>query len=150
VWVKEILYLLFLTFSLISLISILEHRFVGIQSPEIMADSTEAKQVLVGRHQASNRQMTLRNAGWEPVYLRAASLCHCGHIWKKCCYLGHRGESMREAGMIRFVRTAIFSGVEQLFLERKAIASGTLNPESTHDSFRRFAICFYEPWGSAD
>jgi hypothetical protein len=59
-------------------------------------------------------------------------------------------DSSREAGMIRFVKTAILPGVEQLFLERKAIASGTLNPESTHDSFRRFGICSYEPWGSAD
>jgi len=57
---------------------------------------------------------------------------------------------MREGGMIRFGKTAIVPGVEQVFLVRKAIASGTLNPESTHDSFRRFAICFYEPWGSAD
>jgi hypothetical protein len=57
---------------------------------------------------------------------------------------------MREAVMIRSGKMAIFPGVEQLFLVRKAIASGALNPESTHDSFRRFAICFYEPWGSAD
>jgi hypothetical protein len=34
------------------------------------------------------------------------------------------GESMREAGMIRFVKTAIFSGVQQLFFIRKAITSG--------------------------
>ena len=54
----------------------------------------------------------------------------------------HRGEEHEGAGMIRFVEAAIFPGVEQLFLERKAIASGTLDPESTHDSFRRFAICF--------
>jgi hypothetical protein len=47
--------------------------------------------------------------------------------------------------MIRSGKTAIFSGVEQLFFVRKAITSGTLDPESTHDSFRRFAICFYEP-----
>ena len=33
---------------------------------------------------------------------------------------------MREAGMIRFGKTAIFSGVEQLFFVRKAIGSGTL------------------------
>jgi hypothetical protein len=46
VWVKEILYLLFLTFSLMSLISILEHQFMGMQSPDIMADSIEAKQML--------------------------------------------------------------------------------------------------------
>jgi hypothetical protein len=33
-----------------------------IQSPDIMADCTEAKQVLVARQRASNRRMTLRNA----------------------------------------------------------------------------------------
>ena len=52
---------------------------------------------------------------------------------------------MREAGMIGFGKTAVFPGVEQLFLVREAIASGALNPKSTHDSFRRFAICFCEP-----
>jgi len=39
--------------------------------------------------------------------------------------------------MIRFVKTAIYLGVQQLFLIRRAISSGTLNPESTHDSFRQ-------------
>jgi len=47
VWVKEILYLLFLTFSLMLLISILEHQFVGIQSADIMADFVDAKQMLL-------------------------------------------------------------------------------------------------------
>jgi len=60
------------------------------------------------------------------------------------------GDSSREAGMIRFVKTAIFREVRRLFLIRKAIAYGRLDPESTHDSFRRFAICFYEPWGPAE
>ena len=47
VWVKEILYLLFLTFSLMSSISILELQYMGIQSPDIMADSADLKQMLV-------------------------------------------------------------------------------------------------------
>jgi hypothetical protein len=34
---------------------------------------------------------------------------------------------MREAGMIRFVKMAIFSGVQQLFFIRKAITSGAFN-----------------------
>jgi len=72
--------------------SFISLEFMRIQSPEIMADCTEAKQVLLARHQASNRQMTLRNAEWGPVYLRAVFLCHCGHIWKKCCNLGQGGE----------------------------------------------------------
>jgi hypothetical protein len=54
------------------------------------------------------------------------------------------GDSSREVGMIRFGKTAIFPGVEQVFLVRKAIASGTHNSESMHDSFRRLAICFCE------
>ena len=44
---KEILYSLVLTFSLMALISILEHQFMGIQFPDIMADSIDAKQMLV-------------------------------------------------------------------------------------------------------
>jgi hypothetical protein len=39
--------LLFPTFFLMSLISILEHQFMGIQSPDIMADSADTKQMLV-------------------------------------------------------------------------------------------------------
>jgi hypothetical protein len=35
---------------------------------------------------------------------------------------------MREAGMIRFAKMAIFSGVQQAFFIRKAITSGTFNP----------------------
>ena len=31
---------------------------------------------------------------------------------------------MKEAGMIRFVKTAVFSGVQQLFFIRKAVTSG--------------------------
>jgi hypothetical protein len=34
------------------------------------------------------------------------------------------GESMEEAGMIRFVKMAIFSGVQQAFFIRKATTSG--------------------------
>jgi len=34
------------------------------------------------------------------------------------------GESMRKAGMIRFVKTAVFSGVQQLFFIGKTITSG--------------------------
>jgi hypothetical protein len=45
-----------------------------------MTDCTVAKQVLVARHQASDGQMALRNV---------------------------EGKSMREAGMIRLVKTAI-------------------------------------------
>jgi hypothetical protein len=36
-----------LTFSLMSLISILEHQFIGIQSSDNMADSADAKQMLL-------------------------------------------------------------------------------------------------------
>jgi hypothetical protein len=39
--------------------------------------------------------------------------------------------------MIRFVKIAMFSGVQQLFFVRKATVSGTFSPQNTHDSFRR-------------
>ena len=39
--------MLFLTFSLMSSISILEQQFMGIQSPDIIADSTDTKQMLL-------------------------------------------------------------------------------------------------------
>ena len=39
---------------------------------------------------------------------------------------------MREAGLIRFA------------------TAGAFNPQITHDSFRRFAICFCEWWGLVD
>jgi hypothetical protein len=35
-----------------------------------------------------------------------------------------RAQSMGEAGMIRFVKMAVFLGVQQLFFIRKAITSG--------------------------
>ena len=41
-----------------------------------------------------------------------------------CRVATDRGKSMREAGMIRFVKIAIFSGVQQLFFIRKATTSG--------------------------
>jgi hypothetical protein len=34
------------------------------------------------------------------------------------------GKTMREAGMIRFVKMAIFSGVQRLFLVRKVTTRG--------------------------
>jgi hypothetical protein len=37
---------------------------------------------------------------------------------------GIGGKSMREAGMIRFEKMAIFSGVQKLFFIRKAITAG--------------------------
>jgi len=36
------------------------------------------------------------------------------------------GKSMREAGVIRFVKMAVFSGVQQLFFVRKATTSGRI------------------------
>jgi hypothetical protein len=59
VWVKEILYLLFLTFSLMSLISILERQSTGIWSPDIMADSASLKQMLVTLKASLMGQMAL-------------------------------------------------------------------------------------------
>jgi hypothetical protein len=53
--------------------------------------------------------------------------CHSEHICEKCCHLAHRGQNMGEAGMIRFVKMAIFPGVQQLFFIRRAITSGTFN-----------------------
>jgi hypothetical protein len=47
------------------------------------------------------------------------------------------GKSTGQAGMIRFVKIAIFSGVQQLFFIRKATVSGTFGPQNTHDSFRQ-------------
>jgi hypothetical protein len=107
-------------------------EFMGIQSPDIMADCTEAKQVLLARHRASNRQMTLRNAGGNCVFESSFPLSLRAYM-RKMLSFGSSGKSMREAVMIRSGKLAIFPGVEQLFLVRKAIASGTLNPE-----YRRF------------
>jgi hypothetical protein len=42
--------------------------------------------------------------------------------------------------MIRFAKMAIFRGVQQLFFVRKAVTYGRFNCQSTHDSFRRFAL----------
>jgi hypothetical protein len=38
------------------------------------------------------------------------------------------GGEREEGWVVRFVKIAIFSGVQQLFFIRKAIASGTFNP----------------------
>ena len=56
------------------------------------------------------------------------------------------GKTMREAGMIRFVEMAIFSGVQQLFFIRKVTTRGGFNCQNTYDSFRRVAVYFCEPW----
>ena len=53
------------------------------------------------------------------------------------------------SGMIRFVKIAIFSGVQQLLFIRKATVSGRFNCQNTHDSFRWFALYICEPWGLA-
>ena len=52
--------------------------------------------------------------------------------------------------MIRFVKMAIFSGVQQLFFIRKVTTRGGFGCQNTYDSFRRVAICFCERWGLAD
>jgi hypothetical protein len=52
---------------------------------------------------------------------------------------------MREAGMIRFVKMAIFSGVQQLFFIRRVTTRGGFGCQNTYDSFRPVAICFREP-----
>jgi hypothetical protein len=57
-----------------------------------------------------------------------------GHICKKCCWdaNGIRYETGKTTvvslfGMIRFVKMAIFSGVQQLFFIRKMVTSGIFN-----------------------
>jgi hypothetical protein len=67
-------------------------EFIGIQSADIMADCTEAKQVLLARHRASNRQMTLRNAGGDSVFESSFPLSLRAYMQRKCCYLDHRRE----------------------------------------------------------
>jgi hypothetical protein len=46
-------------------------------------------------------------------------------------------KTMREVGMIRFVKIAIFSGVQQLFFIRKVTTGGGFSCQNTYDSFRQ-------------
>jgi hypothetical protein len=60
--------------------------------------------------------------------------CLSGDICKKCCWdaNGNRYETAKTtvvslSGMIRFVKTAVFSGGQQLFFIRKMVTSGRFN-----------------------
>jgi hypothetical protein len=86
------------------------------------------------------------------LYLRAAFLCHCGHICKESVVIWIiGGNSTGEAGMIRFVETAIFRGVEQLFLIRKTITSGRFSCQGTTIRFvgLPFVFASREGWRTA-
>jgi len=48
--------------------SFIKLQSMEIQSLDIMADCSEAKQVLLARHRGSNRQVTLRNAGGKSTW----------------------------------------------------------------------------------
>jgi len=86
--------------------SFINLEFMGIQSPDIMADSVDTKQIPLTLNSKLDWLNSLQNIPFH----------------RSCM-----NDSSREAGMIRFVKTAIFSGVQKLSFIRKATARGAFN-----------------------
>jgi len=86
--------------------SFIDLEFMGIQSPDIMADSIDAKQMLPTINSKIDWFNSLQNI---PFHRSCMS------------------DNSREAGMIRFVKMTIFLGFNQLFFIRRASVSGSFN-----------------------
>jgi len=97
--------------------SFIDLELMGIQSPDIMAQCVETKQMLL----ASNRKVDWLMVLYSPVSSLNALEYRISQKLPGRQQQGRRGDS--------FCKNDLFSGVRQVFFVGRAITSGTSNPK---------------------